>query len=304
MLTLWIILGVFLCWKFLCNHSDNAIKKPIGKAEKKVEIPVNSAKKVAIGATTLGLWNFADGANFSASSKQHIQFLRDSSAHISPISADLDNELLSMINYMNENPNRSLTITGYYKEGEKNDSVLPNLGLARANKFKKYLIEMGAPSNQLANASRIMPVDWFEGNILKKGIDFKFGKIANVKDDLAEIKKSVKANPIVLYFETNDPTIDLNSDQRQAFADIIRYLDNVKGSKLLISGHTDSMGDSATNKRLSRKRAEFVQEYLWSNGGISKKSSLTKDYGETKPIASNKTKKGRALNRRVEITFK
>lgn len=299
MLILWIILGVFLCWKFLCKSHGDTNQNAVGKAETKTEKPIEKAT----GLAALGLWKFKDG-DFSVTSEDHLQFDRNNSVHITPVSADLDNELLSTVNYLNENPSRSMTIVGYYDEDETNTSILDNLGLARANKFKKHLLEMGAPPSQLAIDSKLLSENWFDGDILKKGIDFRFNEVAaDVENDLSAIKDRIKANPIVLYFETNAKTIDLDSDQRKAFADIIRYLDNVDGSKLKISGHTDSVGDAKQNQYLSRKRAEFVQDYLVTNGGISKNSSIPTGYGETKPVADNKTNEGRAQNRRVEVTF-
>ncbi|MDR3393305.1 MAG: OmpA family protein [Sulfuriferula sp.] len=67
-----------------------------------------------------------------------------------------------------------------------------------------------------------------------------------------------------------------------------------------ISGHTDSIGSPKYNMKLSEKRAETVKKYMESKG-IAASRMTTKGYGETKPIASNKTKAGRAENRRVEI---
>ena len=73
-------------------------------------------------------------------------------------------------------------------------------------------------------------------------------------------------------------------------------------SRLLIEGHTDSVGNAAMNQVLSLKRANSVAEYLAKQGGFTRSMMETVGQGESKPVASNKTKKGRSLNRRVEIT--
>lgn len=73
-------------------------------------------------------------------------------------------------------------------------------------------------------------------------------------------------------------------------------------SRLLIEGHTDSVGNAGMNQALSLKRANAVAEYLAKQGGFQRSMMETVGLGESKPVASNKTKKGRALNRRVEIT--
>ncbi len=69
---------------------------------------------------------------------------------------------------------------------------------------------------------------------------------------------------------------------------------------LRISGHTDSVGDSASNQRLSEKRAKACYDYLVRRGVSSSKMSHS-GYGETRPIASNSDSEGRRMNRRVEF---
>ncbi|CAM1359265.1 Cell envelope biogenesis protein OmpA [Tenacibaculum soleae] len=68
-----------------------------------------------------------------------------------------------------------------------------------------------------------------------------------------------------------------------------------------IQGHTDSQGRASTNKRLSEKRAKAVLDYLVSKGGVAAARLSSAGFGEDYPIANNKTRAGRAQNRRVEI---
>ncbi|MFH1349699.1 MAG: OmpA family protein [Pseudomonadota bacterium] len=72
------------------------------------------------------------------------------------------------------------------------------------------------------------------------------------------------------------------------------------GLKMVIEGHTDSIGTGKYNNRLSVKRAKKVMEYL-ANKGASKNQLSINGYGLTRPIATNLTKEGRALNRRAEL---
>jgi OOP family OmpA-OmpF porin len=69
---------------------------------------------------------------------------------------------------------------------------------------------------------------------------------------------------------------------------------------LTIEGHTDNIGKAAYNKNLSQKRAEAVKNYMVEKGGIDAKRLNAIGYGQEKPVASNKTRDGRAKNRRVE----
>ena len=68
-----------------------------------------------------------------------------------------------------------------------------------------------------------------------------------------------------------------------------------------IEGHTDNVGPKALNEKLGLERAEAVQRYLYEQYQIPLHKMNVISYGETKPVASNKTKDGRAQNRRVVI---
>jgi outer membrane protein OmpA-like peptidoglycan-associated protein len=72
---------------------------------------------------------------------------------------------------------------------------------------------------------------------------------------------------------------------------------------ILLEGHTDSQGNAATNKRLSEERASAVREYIIANMGISREQVTSVGYGSEKPVASNRTSEGRALNRRIDIVI-
>ena len=91
-----------------------------------------------------------------------------------------------------------------------------------------------------------------------------------------------------------------------------KYLEEIKkvanfmgenpGYRVVLSGHTDSIGAEAYNQKLSEKRANAVAKAL-EELGVSADKITTVGYGELKPVASNKTKEGRAENRRVEARF-
>lgn len=75
-----------------------------------------------------------------------------------------------------------------------------------------------------------------------------------------------------------------------------------KNYTLKLAGHTDNVGTPAANLSLSKDRAEAVKTYLVSKGANPSKIEAT-GYGQTQPIASNKTKLGKQKNRRVEFTI-
>ena len=83
---------------------------------------------------------------------------------------------------------------------------------------------------------------------------------------------------------------------------IVGILNEYPNSKFMIEGHTDSDGSNALNQSLSENRAAAVKNYLIENGIATARLRST-GFGETKPISSNKTAKGKAENRRVEVTL-
>jgi OOP family OmpA-OmpF porin len=67
-----------------------------------------------------------------------------------------------------------------------------------------------------------------------------------------------------------------------------------------VEGHTDNIGTKKYNQKLSQRRAEAVKKYLVDKFGIDPKRITAVGYGETKPVATNKTPEGRYKNRRVQ----
>lgn len=75
-----------------------------------------------------------------------------------------------------------------------------------------------------------------------------------------------------------------------------------KNFSLKLAGHTDNVGSTEANLKLSKDRAEAVKEYLVSKGANASRIEAT-GYGKSQPIATNKTAAGRQKNRRVEFTL-
>ena len=72
--------------------------------------------------------------------------------------------------------------------------------------------------------------------------------------------------------------------------------------KLIVDGHTDNSGTEKYNQNLSKQRAAAVMNFLTTQGVESSRVTMN-EYGETQPIASNKSAEGRAINRRAEFSF-
>jgi outer membrane protein OmpA-like peptidoglycan-associated protein len=75
------------------------------------------------------------------------------------------------------------------------------------------------------------------------------------------------------------------------------------GWLIVVAGHTDSTGDEQSNQVLSLKRAESVRDWMRDTGDVPESCFAVQGYGESRPVATNDTADGRALNRRVEISL-
>jgi OOP family OmpA-OmpF porin len=125
----------------------------------------------------------------------------------------------------------------------------------------------------------------------KNGCPKKF-KLIVIKKDKIEIKQQVQ-------FDTGKATIKPIS--AKLLAEVGEAVRDSALSKVTIEGHTDDVGDDNFNLRLSQDRANSVRTWLIEKERVDPAILEAIGYGETTPIASNRTKAGRAQNRRVEF---
>lgn len=115
------------------------------------------------------------------------------------------------------------------------------------------------------------------------------------------IKKIVNLAAQKIFFRTG--SYELLSKSFTSLNDIAGVLKANPSLHLLIEGHTDNVGTAQKNQLLSENRARAVMEYLIQKNGINKDRLSIKGYGFSKPVATNATSEGRALNRRVELSL-
>ena len=113
----------------------------------------------------------------------------------------------------------------------------------------------------------------------------------NKNQDLDKLKKGIQ-------FKSGSAKLTASSNKTlNNIAKLLKKLPNVN---LEIQGHTDDVGKEEKNKKISEQRAQAVVKYLVKKG-IAADRLRAVGYGSDMPIADNKTKKGRKLNRRVEL---
>jgi outer membrane protein OmpA-like peptidoglycan-associated protein len=96
----------------------------------------------------------------------------------------------------------------------------------------------------------------------------------------------------------------LTRTEKKRLSLLARYVrEYFRQGRLVINSHTDSLGSKSINKIVSRKRGNVIKKYLESRG-VPKNQLVVRAYGESRPIKSNRTPKGRSQNRRVVISFR
>ena len=112
----------------------------------------------------------------------------------------------------------------------------------------------------------------------------------------------IEANASVVlknvFFDVNK--FDLKPESEAELDKLVQLLNDNPSVKMQIGGHTDNVGKPADNLTLSNNRAKSVVTYLISKGIPAARLSA-KGFGETQPVADNKTEEGKALNRRTEM---
>ncbi len=121
------------------------------------------------------------------------------------------------------------------------------------------------------------------------------------EEPLVEVESEKLSLKDAINFETGKDTILPRSDRiLDTIAQILKSAEDIP--RVRVEGHTDNIGSAAYNRDLSQRRAQAVVNALIARG-IAAEKLLPVGYGFDRPVASNGTAKGRALNRRVEFTI-
>ncbi len=120
---------------------------------------------------------------------------------------------------------------------------------------------------------------------------------ASARNLVDQLKQKGVATTHAILFAFN--SAELNDQSKPILNALADYLKSYPAVRMEIEGHTDNVGGPQFNLKLSQTRSESVKKYLEQQGGIQAGRLTTAGLGLTKPVASNSTPEGRALNRRV-----
>jgi OOP family OmpA-OmpF porin len=117
---------------------------------------------------------------------------------------------------------------------------------------------------------------------------------------LDELNKTGKA---ILYINFDSGKSTIKQESMPVIEQIIEMMNQAPDIQISVEGHTDNVGSSESNLKLSQARAKSVMDAI-VKGGIDKSRLSSTGFGEEKPIADNSTEEGKAKNRRVELIKK
>jgi OmpA-OmpF porin, OOP family len=236
-------------------------------------------------------------SNWNLSTADNLRFGKSGNTPV--LGVAMTNLLDSVAGYTKLYPNKIITITGHYEAGEKNGTAFENLGLARADEIKKWLVSKGVAEKNILTKSQLedglvfSPADTLVG-----GITMLFNNTGAptttipVKEDLFQ--------PRTVYFNTGKNTLPVDTAFTNYIENVKMYLQSHADKKLLVTGYTDNVGDAEKNIQLSAGRAAFVKNALVTKG-IAANKMESSGKGMNDPVADNNTADGRAKNRRVTI---
>lgn len=170
----------------------------------------------------------------------------------------------------------------------------------------------------------MMPTEGEVGKKAKKRFNARAGalkavfgkrgvKLKRVKTQFKDSSKNVSGDKVIqlrligsevlrmIFYPSKKASFGVRQKQRLDLL-VLFMKEKYKTGAIVINGHTDSEGSERDNKKLSAKRIEVIKQFLISKG-VSPDRVRVKAWGERRPASSNRSRRGRANNRRVQIDF-
>ena len=192
---------------------------------------------------------------------------------------------MELLNQLQEN--QILEITGLYYNDEVNSTKFIDLGIARAEAAR---LKLGLDSTRVRLYSRLMETA-LDSIPYHEACEFNFRLNTEYITELPS--KTIIRFPL-------GKTKNINIKEVETYLDSIANRLIASGEKIMITGHTDTIGDEKSNYSLGLRRAESLKNYLITKG-VNEQQIITESKGSVESIAENNTETGRKQNRRTEL---
>ena len=186
----------------------------------------------------------------------------------------------------------------------KTEQLLFEIVFARSTAIKNLLIEHGLSPRQVSVSSKKdNTLNANKDKIIDRGFAFSVENLKNSGGNSKKIRAMVEhisKDPVLVRFLPAKFNAVLYNEEKHKLKTLANFLNASDSLSCTIVGHTDSSWNHESNMSLGKKRAEFTKiKLIEYNVDASKIKTISK--GETSPIASNLTEKGKAMNRRTEV---
>ena len=205
-------------------------------------------------------------------------------------------------NYLLQHPEKEIHIISFYSATE--NFVTPNIGQQRGTQIKNMLINAGIDSTQIVVKSNIADISFTNENTYSNAIEFKFQPLNPKRVAQAIITKEISMpNSITFSPEFSNATILKTKKLQELLVRVTQILNQYPNVKVTLVGHTDNSGTTEENYILGLSYAKQLRWFLTSKSTVDKKRIRILSKGESEPIKSNRTLKGRLINKRIVLQF-
>ncbi len=190
--------------------------------------------------------------------------------------------------------------------------VVENI-IEKVNNLKNRNVKLNEKIASLEREVKILKDELSGVSAEKSELASKMEKLNEIKQKYASVESLFSRDEAKVLREENDIIIrlvgltfdvgksDIKPENFGLLTKLQKAIKEFPNSRIAVEGHTDSFGSDEKNLELSQQRADAVTQYLLANMDIERTKISSIGYGETKPIANNETKEGRAQNRRIDL---
>lgn len=308
---------------------DDDLKDHMETAEKGKVVKISSKDKDALHTAYLDLELKGIKASYLGSAKSTLEAAaKEGAEKISPKTyKEAFDKIVAAERVIETDRHNKDTITSAANDATASARKLMSVNaIAKSSKSQSaedVALEINAKNNALANTSAALTTTAADAAAKDRALKATTASLVKAKTQAAEkaefeqifteAKQTFKPTEAEVLRDGSNMIIRLKalqfkSGQASLSESSFDLLSRVKGliqqshaEQVVVEGHTDSVGAKDVNQKISQARAETVSSYFVNDGVISKDQIQSKGYGFEKPIASNKTKEGRAENRRVDV---
>lgn len=242
-----------------------------------------------------------DGDRFSVTAPGNFSFPESGAvSDLSGVQPALD----SLAHYLRLNPVLRLTIVGQYSATESNSGSYPDLGIARAEGVRQYLIKQNVADSILTVGSQLLDNPVFQNDSLRGGVVFSFSKVVPSTEEglaQAQLYESID-RPMDLYFSPTDANY-IKTPYNEKFIEEARlFLSENTDRSISLIGYTDNEGVDSLNVNASLMQAEKVKRAL-VEAGFAPGQIRVEGRGAANPKETNDTPEGKRANRRVSLVI-